>query len=253
MSEALLSIRELVKYFGALVASDQVNLAVQPGEIHGLIGPNGAGKSTLINQVAGELRPDSGAIGFEGRGITHLPVYKRAALGLGRTFQITNIFNGFTAMDNVALAVQAHAGHSFRFFKDIHSFPHIHERAAEILKMVGLEKRACVQAARLSHGEQRQIGIAMALVGRPKLLLLDEPAAGMGARESLELVEMLRTLKGRHAMLLVEHDMDVVFALADTISVLANGRIIASGPPAEIRDDLRVREAYLGEESGFDY
>ncbi len=247
MNGALLSIRGLVKRFGALAASDQVDLDVQPGEIHGLIGPNGAGKSTLINQVAGELRPDSGAIRFEGRRITHLPVYRRSTLGVGRTFQITNIFNGFTAMDNVALAVQAHDGHSFRFFKNIHSFPHIHERAAEFLTMVGMDKRAHVPASQLSHGEQRQIGIAMALAGRPKLLLLDEPAAGMGASETRDLVAMLRTLKGRHAMLLVEHDMDVVFALADAISVLANGRIIAAGPPVEIRNDPRVREAYLGE------
>ncbi len=249
MSGPLLSIRGLVKRFGALVASDHVDLDIRPGEIHGLIGPNGAGKSTLINLVAGELRPDSGAIHFEEKKITHFPVHKRSALGLGRTFQITNIFNGFSAMDNVALAVQAHAGHSFRFFRSIRSDPHIYDRAREILKMVGMDNRAGVQAAHLSHGEQRQIGIAMALAGRPRLLLLDEPAAGMGARESRDLVEMLRSLKGRHAMLLVEHDMDVVFALADTISVLANGRIIAAGPPDEIRNDSRVREAYLGKES----
>jgi branched-chain amino acid transport system ATP-binding protein len=248
MSQDLLTITNLVKHFGALKATDHVDLDVRAGEVHALIGPNGAGKTTLINQIGGELRPDEGQIYFKGRDITHLPIHKRAAGGLGRTFQVTNIFNSFDALGNVALAVQAHTGHSFRFWRPAKRDKTRQQPAMEMLKLVGLEQRARTPVGRLSHGERRQVGIAMALAGQPDLLLLDEPTAGMGSKASAHMVELLARLKGRHALLLVEHDMDVVFSLANRISVLVYGQIIASGPPAEIRHDPTVRDAYLGAE-----
>ena len=249
MPEALLAIRDLEKHFGAVSAADNVNLTVYPGEIHAIIGPNGAGKTTLINLIAGELSPDAGTVMFEGTDITALPIHQRAQLGLARTFQITNIFNGFSSLDNVALAVQACAGHSFRFWRDARRISSLRDPARRLLRQVGLEGREHAPALTLSHGDQRRVAIAMALATRPKLLLLDEPMAGMGAAATRDIMALLGSLRGRQALLLVEHDMDVVFSLADRISVLVYGRIVASGTPDDIRTDAVVLEAYLGEEA----
>ena len=248
MSATLLEIRGLVKQFGAIMATDHLDLDIQEGEIHAVIGPNGAGKTTLINQISGELRPDTGTIRFIGHDITHLPVYKRSALGLARSYQITSIFEGFPVLDNVAVAFQAHAGHSFRFWHDVREISELREPAMRILEQVGLAERAQTFAARLSHGEQRQLEIAMVLATRPKLLLLDEPTAGMGVEEAEQMVQLLQSLKGHYTMLLIEHDMDAVFALADRINVLVYGKVIASGTIEEIRNNPEVRQAYLGEE-----
>ena len=245
--EALLEIDSLTKHFGGVVASDGISLTLRRGELHALIGPNGAGKTTLIGQLTGEVAPDSGRIRFDSRDITALPVYRRSRIGLARSFQIASLFPDFTALDNVALAVQAHSGHSFRFWRDARREPQLREPARAALVRVGLAQRADVAVTDLSHGERRQLEIAMALATRPRMLLLDEPMAGMGPEESARLVATLRQLKGGITILLVEHDMDAVFALADRISVLVYGRIIASGDPATIRTDAAVREAYLGE------
>lgn len=249
MAKALLEIEGLTKRFGGVVAADGISLAILPGELHAIIGPNGAGKSTLIAQLSGEIAPDSGHIRFEGRDITALPVYRRSQLGLARSFQVTTLFSDFSAIDNVALSVQAHAGHSFRFWRDARREADLREPARLALVRVGLGERAETLVADLSHGERRQLEIAMALAARPRMLLLDEPMAGMGIDESARLVEILRSLKGDITVMLIEHDIDAVFALADRISVLVYGRIIASGDPAAIRTDVPVREAYLGEGS----
>jgi branched-chain amino acid transport system ATP-binding protein len=247
MTAPLLSTEGLMKRFGGLVATDHVSIDVLPGEIHALIGPNGAGKTTLVGQLTGNLRPDAGVIRFAGEDVTRLPTHARVRRGLARSFQITAVLREFTAIENVALAVQAHDGHSFRFLGDARNERHLRDRAWHALQQVGLDQRGAVLAQELSHGEQRQLEIAMALAGDPKLLLLDEPMAGMGAEESHDMVARLRHLKGRHAMLLIEHDMDAVFALADRITVLVYGRAIATGTPQEIRANADVRQAYLGE------
>ena len=249
MAEPLLEVRGLRKAFGALQATDGVDLEVREGETHAVIGPNGAGKTTLIGQLSGMLRPDSGRIRFAGEDITRLPAPARSKNGLARSFQITSIYREFTALDNVALAVQAHAGHSFRFWRPARRERELRDPALRILGDVGLAARADVIAANLAHGEQRQLEIAMALATAPRLLLLDEPVAGMGTEESLRMVQFLGTLKGATTMILVEHDMDAVFSLADRISVLVYGRIIATGAPQEIRANAEVRAAYLGEDS----
>jgi branched-chain amino acid transport system ATP-binding protein len=248
MTDGLLSVRGLRKRFGGLVATDGVDLDVAEGETLAVIGPNGAGKTTLIAQLSGDLRPDVGVIRFAGQDVTALGAAARSHRGLARSFQVTSIFREFTALDNVALAVQAHAGHSFRFWRDARREAVLREPARETLVRVGLGARADVVAGALAHGEQRQLEIAMALATRPRLLLLDEPVAGMGVDESQRMVQLLRALRGRHTMVLVEHDMDVVFALADRISVLVYGRVIASGAPDAIRTNAEVRRAYLGEE-----
>ncbi len=248
MADALLEIDGLTKRFGGVVASDAISLRILSGELHAIIGPNGAGKTTLIGQLTGEIAPDSGRIRFDARDITALPVYRRSQIGLARSFQIASLFPDFTALDNVALAVQAHAGHSFRFWHDARREAALREPARIALARAGLAERADVLAADLSHGERRQLEIAMALAAAPRMLLLDEPMAGMGAEESARLVATLRQLKGGVTVLLIEHDMDAVFALADRISVLVYGRVIASGEPAAIRADAAVREAYLGEQ-----
>jgi branched-chain amino acid transport system ATP-binding protein len=247
MAEALLEIEELTKRFQGVIASDAISLEVQEGEVHALIGPNGAGKTTLIGQLAGEVIADSGAIRFGGRDITALPVHRRSALGLARTFQITSVFPVFTALDNVGLAVQAHAGHSFRFWRDARRDPSLRTPAFGVLARVGLAERADVLASKLSHGEQRQLEVAMALAGAPRMLLLDEPLAGMGPDESSRMVKTLLALKRQLTILLIEHDMDAVFALADRITVLVNGRVIASGSPEAIRANADVRRSYLGD------
>src|SRR5471032_926922 len=248
MAEPLLSARGLVKRFGGLLATDNVSIDVVPGEIHALIGPNGAGKTTLVGQLTGALAPDSGTIRFAGRDITRLPVHARVRLGLARSFQISSVLRDFSALDNVALAVQAHRGHSFRFLGYMRRDRGLRDAAQRGLETVGLGARGGTLAAALSHGEQRQLEIAMALAGEPRLMLLDEPMAGMGAEESQRMVELLLSLKQDCGMLLIEHDMDAVFALADRLTVLVYGRVLASGTPDEIRRDPEVREAYLGEE-----
>jgi branched-chain amino acid transport system ATP-binding protein len=246
----LLEIERLTKRFGGVIAADAISLALPAGELHAIIGPNGAGKSTLIAQLSGEVASDGGCIRFEGQDITSLPVYRRSQLGLARSFQITSLFPDFTALDNVALSVQAHSGHSFRFWRNARSEIELRKPAQAALDRVGLAERATTVVADLSHGERRQLEIAMALVAGPRMLLLDEPMAGMGQEESGRLVELLRVLKGTVTVLLIEHDIDAVFALADRISVLVYGRIIATGDPAAIRSDAAVREAYLGESDG---
>jgi branched-chain amino acid transport system ATP-binding protein len=235
-----------VKHFGALAATDHLDLTVATGEIHAIIGPNGAGKTTLLAQLAGELRPDAGTIRFAGQDITRLPMHRRVALGLARSFQITSVLPAFSALDNVALAVQARAGHSFRFWRAARASTSLRQPALATLERVGLAARAQTLAAHLSHGEQRQLEIAMVLASQPRLLLLDEPMAGMGAEESAQMVDLLRQLHGQYSMLLVEHDMDAVFTLADRLTVLVYGRAIATGTAADIRQHPEVRQAYLG-------
>ena len=248
MAEPLLAIEGLTKRFGGVVASDNVTLAVAQGELHAIIGPNGAGKTTLIGQLTGELAPQAGRIRFAARDITDLPTHQRSLLGLARSFQITSLFLDLTALDNVALAVQAHAGHSFRFWRDARGEPELRAPARAALERVGLGGRADEVVANMSHGEHRQLEIAMALATKPRMLLLDEPMAGMGPEESARMVELLRELKQEVTILLIEHDMDAVFALAGRISVLVYGRVIASGEPAAIRANADVRRAYLGEQ-----
>ncbi|HXW23609.1 MAG TPA: ABC transporter ATP-binding protein [Xanthobacteraceae bacterium] len=247
MNGALLEVEGLSKRFHGIVASDDIQFAVREGELHAVIGPNGAGKTTLIGQLAGEIPPDSGWIRFAGRDITALPAHRRSLLGLARSFQITSLFLDFTVLDNVALAVQAHAGHSFRFWRDARREPRLRAPALAALKRVGLDGRADVPCSKLSHGEHRQLEIAMALATSPRMLLLDEPMAGLGPEESQRAVAMLRELKRAYTILLVEHDMEAVFALADRITVLLEGRVLASGAPETIRADAQVRRAYLGE------
>ena len=247
MAEPLLQIEGLSKRFGGVVASDSVTLDILEGELHAVIGPNGAGKTTLIGQLAGELAPDAGHIVFAGADITALPVWRRSLLGLARSFQITSLFPEFTALDNVALAAQAHAGHSFYFWKDARHERGQREAARAALDRVGMTDRAHARVSRLSHGEHRQIEIAMALATGPRLLLLDEPMAGLGPTESARMLALLRELKHQYTIVLIEHDMEAVFALADRVSVLVYGRVLATGAPEAIRANAQVREAYLGE------
>jgi branched-chain amino acid transport system ATP-binding protein len=247
VADVLLETSELTKRFGGIVASDAISLEVARGELHAIIGPNGAGKTTLIAQLTGELRSDTGRIRFNGAEISALPAWRRSRQGLARSFQITSLFLDFTALDNVALAVQAHAGHSFHFWRDARKEESLRAPARAALARVGLAGREDTIVARMSHGEHRQLEIAMALATRPQMLLLDEPMAGMGAEESARLVKTLRELKQEYTILLIEHDMEAVFALADRISVLVYGRVIASGTPEEIRGSAEVRRAYLGE------
>ncbi|HLL26226.1 MAG TPA: ABC transporter ATP-binding protein [Xanthobacteraceae bacterium] len=248
MADALLHIEDLTKRFGGVVASDRISLGVVPGELHAVIGPNGAGKTTLISELTGEVTPDQGRIHFNGRDITALPTYRRSALGLARSFQITSLFLDFTALDNVALAVQAHAGHSFHFWHDARKESALREPARAALARVGLAHRADTIVSKMSHGEHRQLEIAMALATNPRMLLLDEPMAGMGPEESARMVALLRELKRELTILLIEHDMEAVFALADRVTVLVYGRVIATGQPAEVRANAEVRQAYLGEQ-----
>lgn len=249
MSMPRLAMRDLVKSFGAFKVTDHVSLDVGPGEIHALIGPNGAGKTTLVAQVTGELQSDAGTILFDGRDITDLPAWRRTRIGLARSFQITTLLPEFSALDNVALAIQSRCGSSFRFFAPARFDRSLRDPAATCLARVGLAARAEARCADLSHGEHRQLEVAVALALEPKLLLLDEPLAGMGAEDSDRMIDLLHSLKGRVPMLLIEHDMPAVFNLADRVSVLVYGRVIATGSPATIRDDPQVREAYLGEDA----
>jgi branched-chain amino acid transport system ATP-binding protein len=247
MSTPLLQLDNLHKAFGALKVSDGVSLDILAGETHAIIGPNGAGKTTLIHQISGTLAPDSGRIAFDGRDITDLTMPARAHLGLARTFQITRILPRFTALENVALAVQARSGSSFQFWHRAAEDRPLNAAARKELDAVELTERAEVIAGELSHGEKRRLELAIALAQAPRLILLDEPMAGIGAGETRSVVDMLKGLKRRYSMLLVEHDIDAVFALADRVSVLVEGRIIATGSPHVVRNDAAVRAAYLGE------
>ncbi len=244
----LLNVSDLRKSFGGVTATDDVNLDVKQGELHAIIGPNGAGKTTLISQLSGALKPDGGAITFKGADITTLPAHRRARLGITRSFQITSLVMNMSVLDNVALAIQARQGHSFRFLKPARSIRPLRDAARQALDRVGLQSRADESTVSLSHGEHRQMEIAIALASGAELMLLDEPMAGLGSEESTTMIAFLKTLKGERTILLIEHDMDAVFALADRISVLVYGRIIATGTPDDIRTNDAVRHAYLGEE-----
>jgi len=248
VADPLLQVENLVRRFGGIVATDHVSLDVAKGELHAIIGPNGAGKTTLISQLTGQLLPHSGTIRLAGKDITHVPAYRRSALGLARSFQITSLLPDFTAADNVALAAQAHDGHSFRFWGNARKVSHLRQTAQAALDRVGLADRADVVVSRLSHGEQRELELAVALATKPQVLLLDEPMAGLGITESARMVRLLQELRREVTIVLVEHDMDAVFALADRITVLVYGRVIASGPPSEIRGNEEVKRAYLGEQ-----
>jgi branched-chain amino acid transport system ATP-binding protein len=248
VADALLQIESLVRRFGGIVATDNVSLDVARGELHAIIGPNGAGKTTLISQLTGQLLADSGIIRFAGRDITSLPAYRRSALGLARSFQITSLLLDFTALDNVALAAQAHDGHSFHFWRSARAERPLRDAALTALQRVGLGNRAGTLVSKLSHGEQRELELAVALATKPQLLLLDEPMAGLGVTESARMVKLLQELRREVTIVLVEHDMDAVFALADRITVLVYGRVIASDTPAAIRGNAEVRRAYLGDQ-----
>jgi len=248
MADPVLKVSDLNKSFDGVVATRNVNLDVRENEIHAIIGPNGAGKTTLISQLAGSLKPDSGRIDFKGRNITRMPEYRRSKQGLARTFQITSLLTSMSVIDNVAMAVQAHDGHSFRFWRPARRDTGLRGPAFTVLKKLGLQDLADQPVSTLSHGERRQLEIAVALACSPDLLLFDEPMAGMGPEESSGMVETLRALKQDNSILLVEHDMGAVFALADRISVMVYGEVIATGPPDEIRANADVRRAYLGED-----
>ena len=249
---AILRVQGLTKRFDGLVANDGIDLEVSRGGIHAVIGPNGAGKTTFMSQIAGEQLPDSGRIEFDGVEITNLRMPKRVGMGLGRCYQVSRVFTDMPALDNVAIGVLSRAGRHFRWWGNARKDKDIVSPAQALLQVVGLEDRGHVDAGNLSHGERRQLEIAMALATEPKLLLLDEPMAGLGAQESKRLVRLISSLCPEKAILLIEHDMDVVFELAQTITVLVNGRVIACGTPDQIRTDERVKDAYLASEHGGD-
>jgi len=244
----VLEVRGLTKRFGGVVAVDHVRLSVSAGEIHALIGPNGAGKTTLIAQVSGSLAADAGEIVFLEKDLTRKPQHVRVRAGLARSYQITSIFRRFSVLDNLALAVQARSGTSLSFWRPLAAEKPLFDEAASIAREVGLSGRIGFLAGNLAHGEQRALEVGLALATRPKLVLLDEPMAGMGPEESQRMIALIQRIRAQVTVLLVEHDMDAVFRLADRISVLVNGRVIASGAPADIRLDPEVKRAYLGDE-----
>ena len=246
MSLTILKVSNLSKTFGGVVATDHLNLEIKHGELHAIIGPNGAGKTTLIAQLSGETLPDSGEIILREENITALPPFKRSRLGIARSFQITSLMLEMDVIDNITLATLAQDNHSYKFWKPAREDIDLRKSALNALKEIGLEERAFEKVGNLSHGEHRQLEIAMALATQPLLLLLDEPMAGMGTEEGRTILKILQKLKKRKTILLIEHDMDVVFALADRITVLVYGRVIASGSPKSIKEDEKVREAYLG-------
>jgi len=248
LTEPLLQVEKLTKFFGGLAAVREVSLSAHPQEIHAVIGPNGAGKTTLVNLLSGELSPTAGSIRFRGEEIAGLPAHRIARRGVGRSFQKTNVFAGFTAAENCRLAAQARLPSSMRFFRPAVWRKDLHEAAERALAAAGLSDRREVVASALSHGEQRQLEIAMTLATEPQLLLLDEPLAGMGAEESARMVELLRGLGRTHAILLIEHDMDAVFSLAQRLTVMVDGQVLESGPPEAIRASPAVQQAYLGAE-----
>lgn len=246
--QPILSIRNLVKRYGGLTVTDSVDLDVLPGETHAIIGPNGAGKTTLINQIIGEVKSDSGNIYLAGKKINNIGIANRIRTGIGRSYQITSVISQLTVLENIILSIQGCQGHAWYFWQPAIKNTDLKNRADEIITLVDLQANQNCLAVELSYGEQRQLEMAMALAGRPKLLLLDEPMAGMGQSESVMMVNLLKKLKGKYTILLIEHDMDAVFALADTISVLFYGRTIYRGTPAEVKKSPEVREAYLGDE-----
>ena len=243
----MLELENVSKHFGGLVATDSVTLAVRPGEVHALIGPNGAGKTTLVAQIAGDLASDGGTIRFDGADVTRAPQHERVRAGLARSYQVTSIFGSFSVLDNLALAVQARSGSSFSFWRPVASESALAGEARAIAAQIGLAGREDAVAATLAHGEQRALEVGLALATRPRLVLLDEPMAGLGPEESRAMIALVERVRERAAVLLVEHDMDAVFRLADRSSVLVSGRVIASGAPEAIRADAEVRKAYLGE------
>lgn len=246
MNDVALEANQLVKRFGGLIAVSEVSLSVRAGEIHAVIGPNGAGKSTLVNLLSGDLSATSGSIRVGGRDVTALNPQKRALAGLGRSYQKTTVFANSTVFENARLAAQAHGGRALRMMGSIADHADINARAHAALDQVGLSHRAPLKACLMSHGEQRQLEIAMVLATDPRIILLDEPLAGMGQAEALRMIALIRSLKNGRAVLLVEHDMDAVFALADQLTVMADGRVIGSGAPADVRANAAVRKAYLG-------
>ncbi len=249
MAETLLDVRNLSRRFAAVDALQGVNFSVDAGEVHALIGPNGAGKTTFIHHVSGALQPDSGSIHFAGRDVTKLSMHQRVAVGMARSYQITNVFLGLSALDNVALAVQGRqdAGSSFRFWRPARSETAMFDEARGYLEQLGLGQRIATIAGNLAHGEQRALELAMALATKPKMLLLDEPMAGTGPEESAQMVELIEHIARHVTILLVEHDMAAVFRLADRVSVLVNGRLICTGKSDEVRANPEVRRAYLGD------
>lgn len=249
MAEVLLHIDKLVKRFGGLVATNQAELKVERGSIHALIGPNGAGKTTLIHQISGALQPDAGTVYFGGKDITRVPMHQRALGGLVRSYQITSIFKKLSVMDNLAMAVQARSGSSMQFWVPARKEAARYAEAAAVAQRIGLGSKLQTLAGALSHGQQRQLELGLALALQPQLLLLDEPMAGMGPDESENMVSLLQSLRGEQTILLVEHDMDAVFRLADRISTLVFGRVIATGSAQEIKDNPEVKQAYLGDDA----
>ncbi|MGX7006099.1 ABC transporter ATP-binding protein [Caballeronia sp. KNU42] len=248
MKTTILRTESLVKRYGGILVTNDVSLGIDAGEIHAIIGPNGAGKTTLVSQLSGELAPSEGRIIFCGEDVTSLPIYKRARRGLLRSYQITSVFEAFTVKENAVLCAMGTTEHSFRFWRSMLDRKQAVLAADEALEAAGLARLADVPVAALGYGERRELELAMALAARPKLLLLDEPMAGMSPHESLAVVSLLRRLKGRYSILLIEHDMDAVFALADRITVLANGKVICTGTPAEIRENPQIKDIYLGNE-----
>ena len=248
MSEIILRAENLCKYYAGVRANHEVSFDLRKGEIHALIGPNGAGKSTTVAQLSGELDSTSGRIFFEQTEITGMPTHQRALFGVSRSFQVNSVFEEMTVLDNFGLAVQAHRGHSFRFWSPVRKHGSINQEALQLATQFGLERELDSLAGTLAHGEKRQLEVGLTLAGDPSVLLLDEPMAGIGSGGSKKLTELLDELRGRYSILLVEHDMDAVFTLADRISVLVYGEIIATGSVEEIRNDRRVQQAYLGEE-----
>jgi branched-chain amino acid transport system ATP-binding protein len=248
VSDAVLLTQGLTRNFGGLAAVKNVSLECRMREVHAVIGPNGAGKSTLINMLSGDLPPSSGAVFLRNRDITGLAPDRVSKLGIGRSYQKTNVFFPFTAFENCRLAAQSRRASSMRFFRPALADLGVNAAAERALVAAGLEGRGGVPVVALSHGEQRQVEIAMTLATRPDVLLLDEPLAGMGAEESVRIVELLQVLAVDHAILLVEHDMDAVFALADVLTVMVNGTVLESGTPEQIRSSRAVQEAYLGSE-----
>jgi len=247
VAEAILATQSLTRHFGGLAAVSNVSLEAHMGQLHAVIGPNGAGKSTLINMLSGDLPPSSGTVSINGSDVTGFAAHQISRMGVGRSYQKTNVFLSFTAFENCRLAAQSRQKSSMRFFRPAARMAEVNRAALEALAAAGLEARAQSLASALSHGEQRQLEIAMTLATHPKLLLLDEPLAGMGAEESSSMVALLKKLVQTHAILLVEHDMDAVFALADRLTVMVDGQVLASGTPAEIRANAEVQVAYLGE------
>jgi branched-chain amino acid transport system ATP-binding protein len=244
---AILSTEHLTKRFGGLTAVGGVSLALHVGQVHAVIGPNGAGKTTLANLLSGDLAPTSGSIHYEGRNLAGMPADSISRLGIGRSYQKTNIFGAFTVFENCRLAAQSRTPHAWRVFRGASRFPHINSRAGRALEMVGLESRRDVLASALSHGEQRQLEIAMCLATQPRVLVLDEPLAGMGSSESARVVELIAALARDHAVMLIEHDMDAVFAVAHRLTVMVSGEVLESGEPAAVRASRTVQQAYLGE------